>query len=363
MVTGDHTTGSVIWREDADGNVLVNDPIAVAFKVSPTLTYSYSLSAEFEGGGSILCVATMRRTDGYYWYAGGGSLTKTRGEVELQLPAEVGEYTLNVVFVKSRPGGQGANEGRSHTVYNLLRAPLPTLDLGSALFPEATPRVEEPFVRYAVQWATGKSNAQGVLESLTQTMYANPLGWTYRGSVRVPYNLLEGAREANCWGFADTLQILATLNGIQVGRTLYRWEGLLPADRPPVGKAVTTGRAYNEYTGRIDGWYNGGHSMVTHNGKYYDPTFGYIGTYSKAYESNPERNWGENLLCWYDPYNAKIDPATGWIKAFKNGVVVNLVQYDNATGLFRYNTTYNWAYKLWNANRDRLAPPPPPPGA
>ncbi len=338
------TTGSVIWGRDASGALLLQDPVAVGYKTTPTLTYGYSLSPSYAADSIFQYSAVFRRTDGYSFKSSSFFAPGKQGELSLPLPSQVGEYTLTVKFTISRAGSV-VKEQRSNTVYVLLNTPLreatsnPTSGSGGGPNDLLIPVLcREDAIQYAARWATGRKQAAGVLDALNQSIYRDPLNVKYQGghvSFRTGaygfrdanlYDYLDGKVDAaDCGNLADMLSVAAALHGIPVGMTIYGGHGLVPGDHPPLSGVRPENRvpnAFNSATGRWDAWYNGSHWTVTYAGKYYDPTHGFTGRYSPAYESDPDRNWGENLLAYQ---GTTIPTSTTTHYLMKDGKVVGFM--------------------------------------
>ncbi len=280
-----HTTGAIIWGRDAAGNLVVDDPVAVALRESPALTYRFAFEPDhpYQGFG-YLYEAVFTRSDGYQFRAASGFIGGTYGELSLPLPPAVGQYTLSLRFTSG-----GVEEVKTHTVYVLLKSPLGTVTRS------------ELAIGFAARWATGRSTGEGVVAKLNQSIYRNPLGWKYgEGGAKAPEDFLTGAvHEGDCNNLAEMLSFLAAVHGIRVDLALIGGTFLVPGDHPPlsgVDPSNRTPNALNVSTGVRDAWYNGDHRLVVFKGKYFDPTHGFTGDYNPDDAGSLERSYGENLL-------------------------------------------------------------------
>jgi hypothetical protein len=348
-----HTTDSVIWGRDITGNVVLDDPVAVGYKASSNLLYGYQLSRQFTDGVLIDYTTRFTRTDGRVFAGASGETTNTQGVLSIPLPGEVGQYTLMVTFRVNR-SKDAITDQRVHTVYELLNTPLTTSTAALSVSVSHTGEVNPVFwtedaIRIVARWATGRKREAGVLTALNQAIYSNKRSIKYGSQQQIEiglqqyrmaslYDYLKGTvKEADCYNLADMLSTAAALQGIPVGMTIYRGTGLVAGDHPPLSGVHPDNRVPNVLdlkTGQYDAWYNGGHVTPTYSGKYYDPTHGFIGTYSAADESNPDGNWGANLLAYVGP---QISSTSSTRYLMKNGQTVGLLYSLSGS------TTYGYA--------------------
>ena len=190
------TSGATIWALNAAGNLTLHDPVAVAYRAWPKLTYCFSL-ADGTGVATLNYQADFVRSDGYTFHSASGSLKYSPGSsISLPLPPQVGQYTLKVRLYASGI----LDQTRQNTVYVLLNTPLDSAAAARSPFRGPVIR-SELAIRYAAQWATGQSTAAGVdaaarvVAALNRSIYSNPLGWKYgNADYDPPLRLPDGGR-------------------------------------------------------------------------------------------------------------------------------------------------------------------------
>jgi|GEM_PF-905820 len=336
---------------DASGNLTAptaDDPIADSMNDThwfsgPTagqFTYGYTLDAwpakpdweptvkarwQFSGGGG----------------SGSGpaaGVTGWDGEVTVDVPTLTGKYDLTMWLEISKDGTVLVEQERTTSVYVLLGEPV-----GGGWFGPSTATPKQQWLDRAFQLgASGKSAPADLLRSLTDGIYANPLGWSYVGTA--PYNtpeeLIEGTgTRGECFNFRDVWWILALSVGVDVSTDGYDHNPFVTTTRPALDGNASANAA-PAAGGAPDRWFFGRHGWGTYGGTRYDPTFGVVAPDAATQFEN------DSMLC--KVYGGTVASFfCGETNGGTNAYEVVPTGATNATG--------------WPLNTYRLLPPPPAP--
>jgi hypothetical protein len=276
------TTDLTAWESapstsNPNGTVVRDDPIAIWSRVP-------SKTSGFQPGGQLLYhfgfpdaptgdrlriqyTAAIAGNSGVATSLSGtpcqavGSVTTAGGTISLPRPADVGQYTLHVTLVIHDNGSYVTTQTRDHTLYDLFSKPTtPALFSFSDSPPIQDGAAPIGDVQKAVGWASGASTDQDVMTALTQTMYSNPLGWSYAHGELSAQELLDTpGGDGVCYNLADALAILASLDGLNVGLANYQHVGYdliphAPLNGVGAGNSNADGNAINATTGVADAW-------------------------------------------------------------------------------------------------------------